>query len=290
MLSMTGYGRARVQKDGREMTVELKSVNHRFLDLSYRLPRNLGFLDEAVRSRISSRLSRGHIDIFITYANHREDARQLRVDLPLAQSLKTAAADLSARLGLSEQASLSDFLRYPDILIMEEKDEDQEAVKALFEETVNMALDELIAMRQSEGGNLQRDVLAKADRLSEIRGAIEKRAPEVVKGYREKLSARLADLLGGQMDESRFLTEVAIFADRAAIDEELVRLVSHLEQIRKAAGQNEPSGRKLDFLVQELNREFNTIGSKAMDAEIARLVVEGKGEIEKLREQVQNIE
>ncbi|MCR4707596.1 MAG: YicC family protein [Clostridiales bacterium] len=290
MQSMTGYGRGRAERDGREIAVELKSVNHRFLDLSFRIPRNLGFLEETARKLLGERLARGHVDVFVNYQNRREDASVLRIDTAKAAALYEAGKELGTALSLPQSLSVSDLLRFPDVVTSAENEEDADAVRALFEEALSQALTELVAMRRVEGGNLRRDLLSKAQAIDTLRQEIAELAPQVVLQYREKLHERLTDLLQGKLDEARFTTEVAIFADRASIDEELVRLVSHLKQIRDLAEEDAPVGRRLDFLVQELNREFNTIGSKAMDAEIARRVVAGKNEIEKMREQVQNVE
>ena len=290
MHSMTGYGRCQIERDGRTMTVEVKSVNHRFLDISFRLARHLMFLDDAVRKGVSARLARGHVDVFVNYENHREDAREVRVDTALASAYQRAMNELSAVLGTEQSVSLQDYARMPDVLTVQESEEDQDAVRALFEETLSGALDALIAMRAQEGESMKADILDKIACIEEIREVISARAPLVVEDYRIRLRERIAAMTEGEIDEARLLTEIAIFADRAAIDEELVRLLSHTAQIRRTVEMAEPVGRKLDFLVQELNREVNTIGSKAMDAEIAQCVVQAKGEIEKLREQVQNIE
>ena len=290
MQSMTGYGRFRLSKDGREMTVEVKSVNHRFLDISSKLPRNLSFLDDSLRKEIAEQLSRGHVDVFVNYSNMRDDAKEVRIDLPLALSYLKTVRELKETADVPGELSVTDFIRLPDVLSIIEAEEDQQAVRELFVSAIRGALTSLLKMRRDEGEHLKKDILDKLNRITQIRESISKRAPEIVKGYQEKLAQRLAKLVDGQIDESRFITEVAIFADRAAIDEELVRLESHVLQVRNTVGENNPVGKKLDFLVQEMNREFNTIGSKAMDAEIAQLVVEAKGEIEKLREQVQNVE
>ncbi len=290
MQSMTGYGRGLVCEDGREMTVEVKSVNHRFLDVSFRLARPIAFLDDAVRTGVAERLARGHADVFVNYVNHREDARRVHVDMQLAKAYRQAAGELSEALGVKNDLPLSDYMNMPDVLTVEASEEDQDAVRALFMRALNLALDDLTAMRKREGNSLRGDMMKKLDAIDGLRESIATRAPTVVEEYRAKLSQRLSALLSGDIDEARFATEVAIFADRAAIDEELVRLSSHIAQLRATAELDEPVGRKLDFLVQELNREVNTIGSKASDAQIAGCVVAAKGEIEKLREQVQNIE
>ena len=290
MRSMTGYGRCHLEEDGREMTVEVKSVNHRFLDTSYRLSRALSFLDDAVRKGVSARLARGHVDVFVTYANHRQDAKAVRVDTALAVAYRQALGELAAAVGKEADIPLADYTRLPDVLSVQEKDEDQQAVRALFERALSGALDGLIAMREQEGARLCADILQKTESIERIAEGIAQRAPSVVCDYRDRLRQRVAALTEGEIDEARLITEVAIFADRAAIDEELVRLKSHLAAIRETVSLGEPAGRKLDFLVQELNREVNTIGSKAMDTAIAQAVVSAKGEIEKIREQVQNIE
>ena len=290
MQSMTGYGRGLVCEDGREMTVEVKSVNHRFLDVSFRLARPIAFLGDAVRTGVAVELARVQVDVFVNYVNHREDARRVHVDMQLAKAYRQAAGELSEALGVKNDLPLSDYMNMPDVLTVEASEEDQDAVRALFMRALNLALDDLTAMRKREGNSLRGDMMKKLDAIDGLRESIATRAPTVVEEYRAKLSQRLSALLSGDIDEARFATEVAIFADRAAIDEELVRLSSHIAQLRATAELDEPVGRKLDFLVQELNREVNTIGSKASDAQIAGCVVAAKGEIEKLREQVQNIE
>lgn len=290
MKSMTGYGRCHIEEDGREMTVEVKSVNHRFLDISYRLSRTLSFLDDAVRKGVSARLARGHVDVFVSYENHRQDAKTVRVDTALAAAYRQALGALAAAVNGEPDIPLADYARLPDVLTVQEKEEDQEAVRALFGRALCGALDGLILMREQEGERMCADILEKTGNIERLRDQIAKRAPLVVCEYRDKLTQRIAALTEGEIDEARLMTEVALFADRAAIDEELVRLKSHAQAIRETAALSEPVGRKLDFLVQELNREINTIGSKASDTAIAQAVVAAKGEIEKLREQVQNVE
>lgn len=290
MKSMTGYGRCQLEEDGREMAVEVKSVNHRFLDISCRLPRHLSFLDDAVRKGVGARISRGHVDVFVSYVNHRSDAREVRVDTALALAYRRAFEELGAALSKDTDPALVEYARMPDVLTVQESEENQEVVRDLFARALDGALDALTVMREHEGENMRLDILEKTANIESIRDQVAVRAPLVVEEYREKLHQRIAALAEGEIDEARLVTEVAIFADRAAIDEELVRLVSHIGQIRQTVELAEPVGRKLDFLVQELNREVNTIGSKASDAAIAQCVVAAKGEIEKLREQVQNVE
>ena len=290
MNSMTGFGRSRKETGGREMTVEVKSVNHRFLDIACRMPRSVSYLEETARSIISGQLVRGHIDVYVAYQNNRDDTKEIILDLPLASAYKTAFNQLREELKLDSSITIEDYIQIPGIIKVVEKEDDQAAIKSLFEETLSEALLQLTEMRKLEGMSLSRDLLLKLNRIEVLKEQIEKLAPSVIASYRTRLKARLTDLLAGNIDENRFETEVAIFADRCAIDEELVRLKSHIQQMRVLLDGDEAAGRKMDFLVQELNREINTIGSKASDGEIAKYVVEAKGEIEKFREQVQNLE
>ena len=290
MLSMTGYGRAAREIDGRQMTIELKSVNHRFLDLSFRMPRNLMFLEDEVRKAIGARLSRGHVDVFITYRNLRTDAKIVTADRALFDAYAQALDGLSGA-GVTDDRSLMSIARLPDVLVISEAEEDREAVTALMLDALGEALDQLIAMRTREGEAMKRDLSEKVDAVERMTGEIEARYPRTVDEYRERLRAAVLELLGdAEVDESRLLTEVALMADRSAIAEETVRLKSHVEQLRKLFESPEPIGRRIDFIVQELNREVNTISSKSQDIPITRLAVDMKAEIEKLREQLQNVE
>ena len=289
MLSMTGYGRAFREIDGRQLTIELKSVNHRFLDLSFRMPRNLMFVEEAARRAIGARLSRGHVDVFATYRNLRSDARTVSVDRALYDAYARALGTV-AEAGLKDDRSLMSIAKLPDVLVVAEAEEDQGAVTALMTETLNAALDQLIDMRRREGEAMKRDLSAHVDAIERMTGEIGARYPQTVEAYRSRLRAAVEELIGQQMDETRLLTEVAIMADRSAIDEEIVRLKSHAEALRRLFEDEKPIGRRLDFLVQELNREANTISSKSQDIPITRLAVDMKAEIEKLREQLQNVE
>ena len=290
--SMTGFGRGMAAQDGREMTVELKSVNHRYLDLSFRMPRHISFAEDTLRTALNDSLSRGHVDVYVNYRYTRSDAKEVRIDTALLgaylKSVKAAAAELREE----NDMTLSNALRLPDVTDIVEADEDDEAVKALTKEAVDKAIAELITARRGEGERLANDLTERLATVDELRGKIETRAPMVVEEYRIKLNERIEAMLGGtvEVDAQRLATEVALFADKASIDEELVRLKSHTAQARELLSQSEAAGRRLDFVVQEMNREFNTIGSKANDAEIAKLVILGKAELEKIREQVQNIE
>ena len=289
MLSMTGYGRAMRAEDGRELTVELKSVNHRFLDLSFRMPRGLMFLEDDVRKLISRRVSRGHVDVFMTYRNLRSDARTVTVDRALFDAYSWALDELSGS-GLRDDRSLMAVARMNDVLIVTEAEEDQEALRRLTADTVNDALDALLQMRTREGIEMKRDLVNRIDHIEEMTGEIEARYPETVQEYKARLRVSIEEMIGQGVDEARLLTEVAIMADRSAIAEETVRLRAHIAQLRECMEKDEPVGRRIDFLVQELNREVNTISSKSQDVPITRCVVSLKAEIEKLREQLQNIE
>lgn len=289
MLSMTGYGRAMRAEDGRELTVELKSVNHRFLDLSFRMPRGLMFLEDDVRKLISRRVSRGHVDVFMTYRNLRSDARTVTVDRALFDAYSRALDELSGS-GLRDDRSLMAVARMNDVLIVTEAEEDQEALRRLTADTVNDALDALLQMRTREGVEMKRDLVNRIDHIEEMTGEIEARYPETVQEYKARLRVSIEEMIGQGVDEARLLTEVAIMADRSAIAEETVRLRAHIAQLRECMEKDEPVGRRIDFLVQELNREVNTISSKSQDVPITRCVVSLKAEIEKLREQLQNIE
>lgn len=288
MQSMTGYGRARACRDGREITIELKTVNHRFLDLSFRMPKNLMFLEDMLRARINaSALKRGHVDVFVTYANTRADAREVSVDGTLleafAQALKGAkdALDPYRRMTAAEALTLS------GALTITQAEEDAGAVGGLAAEAFDAALDKLMDMRLKEGDHLQADLLSNLEELSTLRKAVAERAPEVPIEYRQRLTARLEEWQVNA-DAQRVAQEVAFMADHCAIDEELSRLESHIAQFRDSVENGVEVGRKLDFLTQEMNREINTIGSKASDGKIAQCVVSAKCVVEKLREQVQN--
>ena len=288
-MSMTGYGRKQHSADGREITLEIKTVNHRFLDVSVRLPRALSFAEDAVRKQMSEALTRGHADVFVTYTNTREDAREVRVDEALAAQYAAAMEKLSNVVGTKGDV-FAFIAAQPDVLTVTTKEEDQEAVSALLGETLADVLAEVRRMRAIEGEALKKDLTLHLDALAALRDEIEKLAPGVPRSYQEKLLARLKDLGVKELDEQRLAQEVALMADHCAIDEELSRLQSHIAQMRQTMDSQGEVGRRLDFLTQELNREVNTIGSKASDAEITKLVVQAKSEIEKLREQVQNVE
>lgn len=295
MYSMTGYGRAAVEREGRQLTLELKSVNHRFLDIAPRIPRSLGFLEDEMRRRIGTRVARGHVDVFATYRNLREDARTVQVDRGLFLAYRRALAQLAGEQGqegeaLADDRSLMKLAKLPDVLVVTEAEEDQEALAALMDQGLDQALDMLCQMRRREGEALKADMLGQLEGLKGLVEAIRARYPQTVAQYQVRLKERMEELLSTPVEEARLLQEVALMADRSAISEELVRLDSHIAQMREAMDSGQPVGRKLDFIVQELNREVNTISSKSQDIPITQAVVAAKAQIEKLREQVQNVE
>lgn len=290
MRSMTGYGRCAVEEGGRQLTVEVKSVNHRFLDLSFRMPRSFSAMEDDMRRQIGQTLKRGHVDVFVTYRNLREDAKKVSIDRALLHGYMQALDEAKEQFSLPDDRTLSTVTSFHDMLVVSEAEEDETALRALVEKALAGAVAENDRMRKREGCNMRADFLLRADNITALRQQIADRWPQIQAEYHQKLTARLQELIGSAVDESRILTEAAIVADRSAIDEELVRLQSHLQQLREMAMATEPVGRKLDFLVQEMNREINTIGSKTQDIAVTSCVVECKSEIEKLREQVQNVE
>ena len=292
MLSMTGYGRAFVEIEGRQMTVEVKSVNHRFLDIAFRMPRNLMFLEDAARKAIGARLARGHVDVFVTYRNLRTDARTVQVDEALFSAYVAALGRLQDAAGpeLRDDRTLMGIAHMPDVMTVTEAEEDQDAVRALLEAALGQALEALCAMRAREGEAIRADLKSRVDAIERMTAEVEARYPQTVEAYTQRLRAAMEELAGSGLDETRLMMEVAVMADRSAIAEETVRLHSHIQQLRNVFESPEPIGRRVDFIVQELNREVNTISSKSQDIPITQLTVDMKAEIEKLREQVQNIE
>ena len=291
MKSMTGYGKGVSAHDGRELTVELKSVNHRFLDISLRVPRTLNCIEDPIRKILNTRLSRGHVDIYLNYRNTRADSKTVRVDAQLAEAYVTAGRLIPTHLGLEDDLTLSSVLKLPDVTEIIPASEDTDALIALAEEATNLAVDELEKMRSLEGERLCLALSQGVDAMETYRARIIERAPSVVEDYRKKLTERIEQVLSGaEIDRARLATEIALFADRSCIDEEIVRLGSHITQCRSCLLSDEPIGRKMDFIIQEMNRECNTIGSKANDAELTNTVLLCKAEIEKLREQIQNVE
>lgn len=290
MRSMTGCGRSQQREGAWEVTVELKAVNHRFLDIACRLPRSLAFLDEIVRKTLNARLQRGHVDVFVTVARTDASDRQVQVDEALAAAYRDAAERLAEVLGRAQHLDLAQLMAMEGVVTVTESDMDEEAVSAACRRAMEEAIDQLYAMRAREGDSLRADLTVHLDAAAALREKILLRAPGVVEDYRARLQQRLMQLGAEDVEPQRVAQEVAIMADRCAIDEELSRLQSHIGQLRAYLDAQGETGKKMDFLIQEMNREANTIGSKASDAQIAQLVVDLKSEIEKLREQVQNVE
>lgn len=291
MDSMTGFGRGGCCADGREITIEVKSVNHRFLDPAFRLPRNLGFLEEILRRELSaSEVKRGHIEVSVLYRNTRADAQLLRLDPGRLEALLAQLSEQKQLLASFREMTAAEAMTVSGALLSEEEPEDQEAVAQIAREAFSQALSGLLAMRRAEGENLRRDLSGNLSKVAALRDRIASRAPEVPRLYRERLLSRMAEWPCEGLDETRVAQEVALLADKCAIDEELSRLESHIAQFADTMDGSGDAGKKLDFLLQEMNREVNTIGSKASDLEITKCVVDAKCLLEKLREQVQNVQ
>ncbi len=289
--SMTGYGRSEMIVDGRAVTVEFKSVNHRYFEFSCRTTRGYAFLDEKMKSYLQGKIFRGKVDAYTSVEALETAQAEVLVNHPLAAGYVQALRELADRYDLKDDISVSTVARYGDIFSVHKAPEDEEAVWKSVQQAADEALANFIHMRETEGERLKADVLSRADTIMKLVDAIEERSPQTVAEYQEKLRLKIQELLGDtSVDEQRLLTETAIFADKVAVAEETVRLRSHFRQMSEMLESGEPVGRKLDFLVQEMNREANTIGSKATDSQIAYMVVDIKAEIEKIREQIQNIE
>jgi uncharacterized protein (TIGR00255 family) len=288
---MTGYGRGEDSFSDRSIVIELRSVNNRYLDCSVRLPRSCSFAEEGIKTRVKAATSRGKVDVFVTVDTAQSDDVTVSVNEALAQHYLDAFALLADRFSLENDIAVSDLTRFPDVLKLEKVPEDQETLANELYSVLDLALADYDRMRQAEGAKLEADLLEKLSNLEQMLLQVEQRSPQTVKEYREKLLSKLQEVLNNtQIDESRILTEAAIFADKVAVDEETVRLHSHIAQFRNLLAGGGIVGRKIDFLIQEMNRETNTIGSKCTDLAISHIVVDMKSEIEKLREQVQNLE
>ena len=291
LLSMTGYGSAKGSVEGQEITVELKSVNNRYLDCSVRLPRNFLFAEDTVKQAVSAGVSRGKVDVFVSAQASQDSGTVVSVNEELARGYRDAVAHIAETLGLESGLNAFSLARFPDVLTVERRELDKDKAAAALSEITAKAVEEFNAMREHEGERLRRDMLGKLETIEGLVSVVEERSPQTVKEYRERLEARLRDILADRsLDEQRVITEAAIFADRTAVDEETVRLRSHIAQFRTMLEEGSPIGRKMDFLVQEFNRESNTIGSKCSDASLAKVVVDLKSEIVKIREQLQNVE
>jgi len=292
--SMTGFGRGEYFDRDHRFTVEIRAVNHRFNDIVLRIPKTLGGLEDRTRKSIAGTLARGRIDVVVTADDYLERHRNIRVDKGLASGYFQAVKDVAEACGLSlDSVSPYDIAKFPDVLKIEETTEDLDTLWPKLSEAIDLALGNLMEMRAAEGENIHRDLMARIGRIRELGRSIALRAPAIVEEYREKLRERCREILSEvnvAPDEGRLLQEVAIMADRTNITEELVRLESHLDQFAQAMLGESAVGRKLDFILQELNREANTIGSKTNDITTGSMMVEIKSEIEKVREQIQNIE
>ena len=289
--SMTGYGRETAESVQWKVTVEMKSVNNRFLDITVKMPKQYNPLEDLIKKEISAVLNRGHVDAYITVEEVGERKQSIAVDMDLALDYCRAMKEIAEATGLPYQIDITDVASYYGVLTAQKEESDLDELWETMRVAVKGSLMQLFDMRVTEGSKLAVDIESRLDILAGIREKILVRSPLVVADYREKLSQRIQDVLGDiEIDQDKLLNEVAFFADKADIAEELTRLQSHFEQFRDNLVKDEPVGRKLDFILQEINREINTIGSKANDTEISHLVIEAKGELEKIREQVQNFE
>lgn len=289
--SMTGYGRNEAIESGKKILCEIKSVNHRYSDYNIKVPKYYGFLEEKIREFASKYVQRGKVDIYVAVESYEESDKEIVVNMELAKSYIEALHSLRDEFSLRDDVSVSSVARYPDIFTLERKEEDEEQIWEAVKKVLEPALLSFNSMREREGERIQKDLEARIEYMKSIAAKIDERSPETVNEYRARLYEKIKEVLENKdIDDARVLTEVAIFADKVAVNEEMVRLSSHFVEFYNICASGEPAGRKLDFLIQEINREINTTGSKAGDIEIAKMVVELKAETEKLREQIQNIE
>lgn len=289
--SMTGFGRFEAAGNNRKFTVEMKSVNHRYLDINIKMPKKLNFFEAAIRGELKNYISRGKIDVFITYEDFSENNSSVRYNRELAGEYLRYLRQMAEDFGLEDDIRVSALSKYPEVLTMEEQNIDEEELWKELQRAVAGAAERFVQSRIAEGGHLRDDLVGKLDGMLKLVDFVAERSPQIVSEYRQKLEERVRELLEDTaVDESRLLTEVAVFADKACVDEEIVRLRSHIETTRRTLLEGGSIGRKLDFIAQEMNREANTILSKANDLEITGCAIELKTEIEKVREQIQNIE
>ena len=289
--SMTGYGRSVETRNGREFTVEVRSVNNRYLDCAVRLPRLVAFGEDAVKQAVKNTISRGKVDVFVSVRSEGGEQGTVTLNTALAEGYLAAMRQMAETFGLENDVKVSDLSRLPEVFTVDKPEVDDEALLADLMAVTNEALAGYDTMRTTEGAALDHDLRSRGARILELVGQVEKQSPKTVSDYRARLEAKLREVLANTaIDESRILTEAAIFADKVAVDEETVRLRSHLNQMNTMLDNGGAVGRKLDFLLQEMNREANTIGSKCTDVAVARIVVDIKAELEKIREQVQNVE
>ena len=289
--SMTGYGSAVYSENGKKYSVEIKSVNNRYSDISVKAPRIYGFLEDALRKRAAERIRRGKADIYVTVENDGADSGSVSVDISLAAQYMKAFSQLSDSLGIPCNMKSEDFLRIQDVFRVEKAEENEDEITAAAKKALDGALDRFEEMRLREGEKMLEDLQTHLAVIKEETAHIEAHAPEIVEQYRKRIDERVRDILGtAPYDETRLLTEAAVFSDRVNVNEEIVRLKSHISQFSEMLASDEPVGRKIDFLIQEMNRETNTIGSKSNDLEASKIIINIKAEIEKLREQIQNVE
>lgn len=289
--SMTGYGRAQETVNGKDISVEMKAVNHRYFECNARLPRAYGYLEEKLKALLNTKIARGKVEVGVTIFSTDSADTQVSVNEPLARSYIEALRSLGEPLGLSDTLSLSTLTRFSDIFQVTKVPEDEDAVWKSVKQVAEEALERFLSMRKAEGARLYDDIRGRLNTIEAHLLKVEEYAPQTVADYKARLTAKIEEVLENRsVDEARVLTEVALFADKIAVDEETVRLRSHLKQFASMIDSDQPTGRKIDFLVQEMNREVNTIGSKCQDLRVTNLVVEMKAEIEKIREQIQNVE
>ncbi|SCL83465.1 YicC/YloC family endoribonuclease [Sporanaerobacter sp. PP17-6a] len=290
--SMTGFGRGESSDGIHSFTVEIKTLNHRYNDIVIKMPKHIGYLEERVKKIIKKYIIRGRVEVYINLEYINETNVDINVDIPLAKSYKSALERVAEELNIEEKVTLDNIVSIPEIIKIQRKEEDEEVIWNCLKPAVEDAVDYIMNMRIKEGEELKKDVLLKINNFKEIIKSIERKAPFIVNEYKEGLRKRVSELLGDEfnLDEEKLMNEVVFFADKSNINEEIVRLYSHINQFESSLELNESVGRKLDFLIQEMNREINTIGSKVNDIEVNSCVVEAKSELEKIREQVQNFE
>lgn len=289
--SMTGFGRGENIEDGRKFTVEIKSVNHRYNDLTIKLPRNMNYIEDFVRKKLNKVIFRGKTDVFISFESTSKEDIKVVLNEEIADAYVEQFNLIKQRYNTTDEITLSLISQIPDVITVEKVEADDDMMLHILEPALNSAIDGFLQMREREGIALKKDILLKLDKIEALVENIKIRAPQILEDYKSKLKSKLEEILESKdIDESRIITEVTIFADKCATDEEVTRLESHINQIKIILEENEPIGRKLDFIIQEMNREANTIGSKSNDIETTKYMVELKSEIEKIREQIQNVE
>ena len=289
--SMTGFGRGEYSDENKKLVIEMKSVNHRYLDVNIKLPKKLGFYEAYIRNLLKKYISRGKVDIFVTYEDMSEDSNKIIYNSAIASEYFKYADLISSELSVNNDMTASKIMRFPDVITVEEQDADEKEMEQLINQVFDEAAKSFVVTRQTEGENLKNDILEKLEKMDEYVSFIEERSPQIISEYKDKLREKVKDLLDeSNTDETRIMMEVTVFADKVCVDEEIVRLKSHIDGMRNALTSGGEVGRKLDFLAQEMNREANTTLSKSSDLEITNIGIELKTMIEKIREQVQNIE